>query len=550
MRPLVSVVIPSFNRRERLRVCLEALSRQTLDPEKFEVVVVDDGSSDGTHEMVSTLSTPFRLRIVRQANGGPAAARNAGVEQSAGRWCLFLDDDIVVAPNVIEEHLRFHLSSPGMIGLGKITLAQAADADPLARSFAEGWHRRNEALSAGERPVTWEDCFTGNLSVSREAILRVGGFDPRFRRGEDVEFGYRLEAAGLVFHYLREAVAVQHDQKGCRALLEDAFQGGVAAAEIMQRHPATRAEVSRAYGEVGARMFALRAMLTARWVPIRSLVWAARLAGDSPRTSRFVGVLHSSFYWRGVRSASSRESWRQITHRTPILMYHAFAENGGASRYVIPVRRFRSHLRVLRWLGYRVISLEEYLEGPRPADQRVAVLTIDDGYRDVHTHVLPELKRFGYSATVFLVSGRIGSRNDWDASGAVAGRATLSRSQILEMRDAGVRFGAHTRSHPRLTELSRDQAEAEVVGSIEDLERLLDRPIRTFAYPYGEQGPETLEVIAECGLDGACGVDPGFNTPGTPAHRLRRIEVYGTDSAVRFLLKLTLGWSGTPPPDA
>src|SRR4051794_27416912 len=106
--PRLSVVIPSYDRREALGRCLEALGRQTADPSAFEVVVVLDGSTDGSAEMLAGLRPRHALRVERKANGGVASARNRGLELAAAPVVLFLDDDIVATPGLVEAHLRAH----------------------------------------------------------------------------------------------------------------------------------------------------------------------------------------------------------------------------------------------------------------------------------------------------------------------------------------------------------------------------------------------------------------------------------------------------------
>src|SRR5215813_8372071 len=102
----LSVVIPTYNRAESLRRCLLALGQQTQSAADFEVIVVVDGSSDGTCAMLERLSTPYQLVVIeQQPNQGAAVARNRGAERASGKYCLFLDDDIVAGPALIAEHL-------------------------------------------------------------------------------------------------------------------------------------------------------------------------------------------------------------------------------------------------------------------------------------------------------------------------------------------------------------------------------------------------------------------------------------------------------------
>src|SRR5688572_30305419 len=116
-----SIIIPTYNRLEKLRSCLMALSIQTYPATGFEVIVVVDGSTDGTLEMVSQLKTPYVLRAIRQSNSGQPTALNRGAAKAAGRILIFIDDDIMVAPQFVAEHLRLHKSRDQVVGIGQMT---------------------------------------------------------------------------------------------------------------------------------------------------------------------------------------------------------------------------------------------------------------------------------------------------------------------------------------------------------------------------------------------------------------------------------------------
>src|SRR5689334_12557796 len=104
----LSIIIATYNREQRLRVCLQSLARQTQPAADFEVLVVVDGSTDGTREMLARLRTPYALRTLWQPNSGQCAAQNRGIAEAAGRYCLLMDDDIVASPALVAEHLRLH----------------------------------------------------------------------------------------------------------------------------------------------------------------------------------------------------------------------------------------------------------------------------------------------------------------------------------------------------------------------------------------------------------------------------------------------------------
>ncbi|HEY6357032.1 MAG TPA: glycosyltransferase, partial [Vicinamibacterales bacterium] len=108
----VSVVIPTFNRREKLLRCLSALERQSVLSQELEVIVIDDGSTDGTAEAVGARMFPFSLKLIRQVNRGPGEARNAGLAMAEGELVLFMGDDIVADEHLLEAHLLAHAARP------------------------------------------------------------------------------------------------------------------------------------------------------------------------------------------------------------------------------------------------------------------------------------------------------------------------------------------------------------------------------------------------------------------------------------------------------
>jgi peptidoglycan/xylan/chitin deacetylase (PgdA/CDA1 family)/GT2 family glycosyltransferase len=540
----LSVIIPTYNRAERLRACLQALTLQTQPSTDFEVIVVVDGSTDGTREMLATLAVPFPLTVLWQENRGQNVGRNLGVETARGRYLLFLDDDIMAAPGLVAEHLWVQRSQKRAVGIGQITITLPPTADWFTRRFAEGWRGHYEELNHREKPPTWTDCYGGNLSVERRTFLAVKGFAEDLRRSHDIELGYRLMDHGASFVYVPGAVGHQDERKGVRELAGDFCSAGVAYVELVRRHPSTIPVLLGGLADANLRERLLRQALYHLRLPPRLLGWAGRLLHDPSWSRKWFRFLQNYFYWSGVRQAlRDRETWRMLMHGTPILMYHAFAARERGTRFIIPVRRFARQMRWLHRLGYRVIRLDDFLHYRREhrlPPPRTVVITIDDAYADTLSCALPVLRRYGFAATVFVVSGRVGATNTWSRNG-LNGRRLLSWEEIIEMARDAIEFGAHTATHPRLPELPEEQVREEVVGSKQELESRLRMPVRSFAYPFGERDDAAEQIVEQTGFWGACGVNPGLNTAATPAYALRRIEIPGTLPLVRFLLALRIG---------
>lgn len=192
-----------------------------------------------------------------------------------------------------------------------------------------------------------------------------------------------------------------------------------------------------------------------------------------------------------------------VTARLPILMYHRVAAEGSAAtaRWRVAPEEFEEQLRYLSEEGYYSVSLEEWrlaTEARRPLPGRAILLSFDDGYRDFATHAWPLLKRYGFTASMFLVADRIGGTNEWDA--AMGGTLELMDwDEILALQEEGVEFGSHTCSHPPLAGLSPVGVVRELAKSRAILESRLGRPVTAFAYPYGDQDPVVQHLTGACG---------------------------------------------------
>lgn len=193
----ITVVVPTYNRLESLRRTLAGLARQDIDPTLFEVVVVSDGSTDGTDAWLqgAIADYPFRLRPIRQENSGPATARNRGIDEACGDIVVFVDDDVEPTPGLLEAHWRHHRENPAVAVIGP------QSPDPARRRHETPWVVwEHEQLVSQYRKFadgTWKSAgpnhfYTGNASVRREHLKAVGGFDATFGRQEDVELAIRL----------------------------------------------------------------------------------------------------------------------------------------------------------------------------------------------------------------------------------------------------------------------------------------------------------------------------------------------------------------------
>jgi len=207
--PLISVIIPTFNRCASLSDVLDRLAGQSQPASTYEVIVVDDGSTDRT-PAISAKLVPYTLRYIRQDRQGSAAARNTGAAQSNGPILVFIDDDILVESDylrgLLEEHQRF----PAIISMGTMYPYVDERSGPFAR-----YVRRKTLAPERGRFVHFTACTSNNLSIDRESFYHIGCWQDVCGDGQtlwgDVEFGYRAHRAGLRFRQSATAVCYHRD---------------------------------------------------------------------------------------------------------------------------------------------------------------------------------------------------------------------------------------------------------------------------------------------------------------------------------------------------
>lgn len=239
-RPL-SIIIPTYNRADILKMCLDALAIQTYPPEKFEVLVCDDGSTDDTAQMVQSLRMPYRLTYLRQENRGPAAARNMGIRQAEGEYLLILNDDAILEPDVVERHMDHQQLFAGekVAVLGKFALRPSFTSTPLGYLLEHSdilfWYNRMEP----GKFYDYHHFYTCNISLPRQAVLDVGLFDEDFTgpAAEDLELGYRLHQQGYRVYYDTGAVAWHEHELTPAGLCRTQKARGMGAVTLMVKHP-------------------------------------------------------------------------------------------------------------------------------------------------------------------------------------------------------------------------------------------------------------------------------------------------------------------------
>lgn len=254
--------------------------------------------------------------------------------------------------------------------------------------------------------------------------------------------------------------------------------------------------------------------------------------------------VESTVRWSGGKPKLLLDECQRRSDKLPVLMYHRVAPEGKEclNRFRITPEDFEDQLKYLQDSGFysvrwedwsRAIALKKSLPG------RPIALTFDDGYLDFHQYAWPLLKKYGFTATVFLVSNQVGATNIWDDRHGEE-CPLMNWQQIRELDKEGVLFGSHSCTHTALTALPPPKIYEEGVNSRICLSENLNYAVDLFAYPYGDTDELTADLISNCGYQFGFTCRPGFSEFKTNPMLLPRIEVKGSDTIQDFVNKVGL----------
>jgi GT2 family glycosyltransferase len=292
----LSVVIPTYNRLDELQRVIPSLLDQTIPAGAYELLICDSNSNDGTAEYLASVHARNpNVRHLPGAYTGRAMARNAGITQAQGEVVLFNDSDIIADPRLLEEHLRHHREQRNIAVVGW---------EVQVRSFEDYEYKRDHPQERGSlhppsrKTLSWLYFLTGNASVRREDLVRVGGFDESFTGygHEDLELGYRLQKAGIRILYEPHAVNFHWQDIPHEGQVEKMKLAGRSTVRFYRKHPdfAVKANLGMTGVSLG-----LHSMLT-------KMPWVLGYFDKRAEKSKFARDLVQQYYYvSGIKQALS-----------------------------------------------------------------------------------------------------------------------------------------------------------------------------------------------------------------------------------------------------
>ncbi len=297
----LSVIVPSYNRREEIAELLASLEAQDLAKDRFEVVVVDDGSTDGTAEMLAELQkkTDLSLSVLHQDHRGPGAARNAGMEKASGDLFVFIDSDCLAPPQWLSTIKHAFDQDPELAAFGGRDDARL-DFPPLLLAInysmtsflTTGGMRGRKKRLAKFYPRSF------NMGLTRNLYRQIGGFSS-LRHGQDIEFSNRILKSGAKTAYLHDAAVYHKRRTSLQRFFRQVFNWGAARINLflIDRRMLEPLHILPALAMWGWLLFSLAALC----VPLLRRPWV--LATAAGAAAVLISALHAGIRYKSARVA-------------------------------------------------------------------------------------------------------------------------------------------------------------------------------------------------------------------------------------------------------
>ncbi|MGX6605274.1 glycosyltransferase [Micromonosporaceae bacterium Da 78-11] len=544
---LFSIIVPTYNRRDVVVGTLASIAAARR-PGPCEVIVVIDGSSDGTAEAITALDLDLPVTVITQENRGAAAARNTGAAAAQGELLLFLDDDMTVDENLLYEHAKA-LRAGADVVVGHVLVDSRSPINVLRKGVERWADQRKLRLDAAGGKLSIGDFLSGQLSVRAGYFAKVRGFDGTLTAqgtfgGEDTDLVYRLLQAGAEVRFSSAAVSYQRYIVTAEQNMQQWIEAGRADAMLSRKHPGLGALLHDSHGGdslLGRATRALAVLPENTTQAIRDrLVRRVDQGRMDMATEYAFAKLRDVAYWRGARRAGGLDASADAGVR--ILAYHAIEEvdDPRIAQYSVSPALFEEQIDALLDAGHTFIGTDDllaHLEG-RPLPPRSVLLTFDDAYESLLTNAAPILERRGIVGVACVVADEIGGHNAWDAATGATQLPLMTAEQLTVLRDAGWEIASHSRRHAHLTTLPGAVLRGDLRRSRDVLLRLGLGAPRLLAYPYGEHDVRVRDQTRKAGFLAAFALTTGQTGPVAQArYALARIEVQ-QDTTPADLLRL------------
>lgn len=275
----ISVVICTYNRSDLIKGAVKTLSEQDLDYKDYEVIVVDDGSTDNTQDEVCSIQTKANVRYFKRPHTSRSAARNFGIRQASGKYILFVDDDILAPPNLLTQHIKYLEEGKKIVVRGPVVNTPYYDLSLNKKSGIEDF--------------SMAFFCTCNASVEKKVLIDLDGFDESFVEygWEDTELGLRLRNLGYKVKFNIEAVVYHYKPKSTDDLeeyVQKAKELGRTAVTFYEKHPNLR--VSLATGINFVHMF---------WHAVTSNYLVKNIAEMMLKNDKIINNKNLSYFLKG-----------------------------------------------------------------------------------------------------------------------------------------------------------------------------------------------------------------------------------------------------------
>ena len=510
----VSIVISARNEQQTIRQRIENLLAQDYPTDLLEIIVVSDGSTDGTAAIVQQLidehpASTLKLLILEQNMGKPTAL-NTGVAAASSEFIIFTDCRQTFEPDVIRQLLaNFNDPDVGSVS-GELKFWQDSDSHIQAEMGAywtyEKFIRRNESASGSVVGAT------GAIYALRKELYRPL---PASALIDDVltPLNVAKQAKRIVF----DGSAVAFDIVSSNAAQEWRRKVRTLAGNWQLINlcpgllrPSVNSLFWRFIGHKFLRLLVPFALITLLLTSFTQNYWLAQVFGwlqvvvyclvitaHFNHSIRKFSLINTAYFFTVLNLAAlvGFGRWIRNTHVTswhntsdkkakkggvPVLMYHALEDDEhpagytepGDKVYVLQVEQFREQMAYLKENGFRTYLIDELLELEQLPENGI-VLTFDDGHESNSTLALPILQEYGFKAHFFITTGWIDTSR------------FMSEKQIIELADVGMGIGSHGVTHRFLNNLASNEVQDELNKSKGSLEKILSQEVAGISYPGG-----------------------------------------------------------------